>query len=144
MRRRSASWPSASPCRSCAWRVGRAQIGHLIVAGVLIQAAYLGGVWAAVKAGLGAGTVALIVGLQPVLTAIWVARTAHAGKHSGVTARQWLGLGFGFAGIGLVVWRKLGGEVTPVNLSLSALALLGITVGTLYQKRFVKPCDVRS
>jgi drug/metabolite transporter (DMT)-like permease len=61
-----------------------------------------------------------------------------------VTSRQWLGLAFGFAGIGLVVWRKLGGEVTPVNLAMSVIALLGITTGTPYQKRFVGPCDVRS
>ena len=135
------AWVAAA---GAAWPASRQQRGHLVVTGVLMQAGYLGGVWAAVKAGLGAGTVALIVGLQPVLTALWVARTARAGERSGVTARQWLGLGFGFAGIGLVVWRKLGGEVTPVNLSLAAVALLGITIGTLYQKRFVAPCDVRS
>ena len=136
-----AAWVTVA---GAAWPAGRAQFGHLVVTGVLIQAGYLGGVWAAVKAGLGAGTVALIVGLQPVLTAIWVAQTSRAGGRSGVTARQWLGLAFGFAGIGLVVWRKLGGEVTPVNLALATLALFGITIGTLYQKRFVGPCDVRS
>ena len=127
-----------------AWPVGRSQWGHLAVTGVLMQGCYLGGVWAAVKAGLGAGTVALIVGLQPVLTALWVAQTSRSSGRSGVAARQWLGLAFGFAGIGLVVWRKLGGEVTPFNLALSAIALLGITTGTLYQKRFVARCDVRS
>ncbi|MEO8835660.1 MAG: DMT family transporter, partial [Caldimonas sp.] len=57
---------------------------------------------------------------------------------------QWLGLVLGFAGIALVVWRKLGGEATPLNLSLAGVALLGITIGTLYQKRFVAPCDVRT
>ena len=127
-----------------AWPDGRRQWGHLVVTGVLMQASYLGGVWAAVKAGLGAGTVALIVGLQPVLTALWVAQTSRSSGQAGVEARQWLGLGFGFAGIGLVVWRKLGGEVTAVNLAFSAIALVGITVGTLYQKRFVGRCDVRS
>lgn len=127
-----------------AWPVGRVQWGHLLVTGVLMQAAYLGGVWAAVKAGLGAGTAALLVGLQPVLTAIWVSRSSGMKTTSGVTARQWLGLVLGFAGIALVVWRKLGGEVTLVNLALATIALLGITIGTLYQKRFVAPCDVRS
>ncbi len=127
-----------------AWPSSRAQWGHLVVTGVLMQAAYLGGVWAAVKAGLGAGTVALIVGLQPVLTALWVAHASRTGGRAGVGARQWLGLAFGFAGIGLVVWRKLGGEVTPVSLAFSAMALAGITIGTLYQKRFVGRCDVRS
>ncbi|MEP6740726.1 MAG: DMT family transporter, partial [Caldimonas sp.] len=126
------------------WPDGRRQWGHLLVTGVLMQACYLGGVWSAVKAGLGAGTVALIVGLQPVLTAIWVARTSRSSGRSGVAARQWLGLALGFAGIGLVVWRKLGGEVTAVNLAMSMVALIGITIGTLYQKRFVGRCDVRS
>lgn len=126
------------------WPDGRRQWGHLLVTGVLMQACYLGGVWSAVKAGLGAGTVALIVGLQPVLTAIWVARTSRSSGRSGVAARQWLGLALGFAGIGLVVWRKLGGEVTAVNLAMSMVALVGITIGTLYQKRFVGRCDVRS
>ena len=59
-----------------AWPASRAQWGHLAVTGVLMQAGYLGGVWSAVKAGIGAGTVALLVGLQPVLTALWVTATA--------------------------------------------------------------------
>ena len=59
--------------------------------------------------------------------------------------RQWLGLGLGLAGLTLVVWHKLGGgEITLANLSLAIFALLSITVGTLYQKRFVGPCDVRT
>jgi drug/metabolite transporter (DMT)-like permease len=125
-----------------AWPAGRVQWAHLLVTGVLMQAGYLGGVWAAVKAGLGAGTAALLVGLQPVLTAIWMSRGSRG--DGGVSARQWLGLVLGFVGIALVVWRKLGGEVTPVNLALATVALLSITIGTLYQKRFVGPCDVRS
>ena len=44
----------------------------------------------------------------------------------------------------LVVWHKLGGEISMANLSLAVFALLSITVGTLYQKRFVGPCDVRT
>jgi drug/metabolite transporter (DMT)-like permease len=125
-----------------AWPVGRAQWLHLAAAGVLIHAGYLGGVWAAVKAGIGAGTVALVVGLQPVLTALWI---SLSGGSRSVSLRQWLGLGLGFSGLLLVVGHKLGaGEVTPFNLSLASLALLSITVGTLYQKRFVEPCDVRT
>ncbi len=127
------------------WPRGREQWFHLAVVGMLIHAAYLGGVWSAVKAGIGAGTVALLVGLQPVLTAIWTALTASAANQSRVSKRQWLGLSLGLLGLVLVVWPKLGGgEVTPWNLALAAFALLGITVGTLYQKRFVAPCDVRS
>ena len=123
------------------WPRGQAQWGHLAVSGGLMHAGYLGGVWAAVKAGIPAGTVALIVGLQPLLTALWV---SGRGQHR-VAPLQWLGLGLGLAGLLLVVWPKLGrGEVTAFNLALSALALLSITVGTLYQKRHVLPGDVRS
>lgn len=124
------------------WPRGRAQWGHLAVTGVLMHAGYLGGVWAAVKGGMSAGTVALLVGLQPVLTAIWVSWTESA-EHR-VTLRQWLGLVLGFAGLALVVWRKLGlGEVNAWTLALAVFALASITAGTLYQKRFVAPADVR-
>jgi drug/metabolite transporter (DMT)-like permease len=125
-----------------AWPRDRAQWLHLAVTGVLMHAGYLGGVWAAVKAGISAGTVALIVGLQPVLTAVWVSAT---GAEHRIAPRQWLGLLLGLAGLVLVVWRKLDlGEVTALNFALSLLALASITVGTLYQKRFVAPCDVRT
>ncbi|MEW6704183.1 MAG: DMT family transporter [Pseudomonadota bacterium] len=125
-----------------AWPQDRGQWLHLAVTGMLIHAGYLGGVWAAVKAGLGAGTVALIVGLQPVLTALWVAGT---GAEHRVRPRQWAGLMLGFAGLLLVVWRKLGvGEINPLNVSLAVFALMAITVGTLYQKRHVRSNDVRT
>ncbi len=128
-----------------AWPVGRTQWLHLGVTGVLMHAAYLGGVWAAVKAGIGAGTVALLVGLQPVLTALWMSSRSISDRRPAVTLRQWAGLALGLIGLTLVVWHKLGvGEITPWNLGLAAVALLGITVGTLYQKRFVAPCDVRT
>ena len=123
------------------WPQGRAQWGHLAITGVLMHAGYLGGVWAAVKVGMGAGLTALIVGLQPVLTAIWLsARGGH------VTRRQWQGLALGFVGLAMVVSRKLEGgiEVTPWSLNMITMALVSITTGTLYQKRFVQTCDVRS
>jgi len=123
-----------------AWPSGRAQVGHLAVTGLLINAGYLGGVWSAVKLGMGAGLVALLVGLQPVLTAAWV--SSRGGQ---VSRRQWGGLALGFAGLAMVVWQKLGlGEIGAVNLALAGGALLSITAGTLYQKRFVAPCDVRT
>lgn len=127
------------------WPQGRAQWGHLAVTGMLIHAGYLGGVWSAVKLGMGAGTVALIVGLQPVLTALWIAQRSQSGTGERVTSRQWLGLLLGLAGLVLVVSQKLGhGEISAVNLGLALLALLSITVGTLYQKTHVQPCDVRT
>jgi drug/metabolite transporter (DMT)-like permease len=127
-----------------AWPRDRVQWLHLGVTGVLIHAGYLGGVWAAVKSGLGAGTIALLVGLQPVLTALWISAGARATQER-VSARQWIGLALGLGGLALVVSGKLGaGEVTPWNLGLAVFALLSITVGTLYQKRFVAACDVRT
>ncbi len=125
-----------------AWPQGRQQWLHLSVVGTLIQAGYLGGVWCAVKAGLGAGLVALIVGLQPVLTALWVNSRGASQK---VLPLQWLGLALGLSGLLLVVWQKLHvGEAHAHTVALAAFALLSITVGTLYQKRWVQACDVRS
>ena len=123
------------------WPQGRVQWGHLAVSGALMHAGYLGGVWAAVRAGIPAGTVALIVGLQPLLTAVWV---SGRGQQQ-VLALQWLGLLLGLAGLSLVVWHKVAlGEVTAFNLALSLGALVSITVGTLYQKQHVVAVDVRS
>ena len=124
-----------------AWPANRVQWLHLAVTGVFMQAGYLGGVWAAVRAGMGSGLIALLVGIQPVLTAIWLSSRGGA-----ISRRQWAGLLLGFAGLVMVVWRKLGqgGEVTGLSMSLALLALLSITIGTLYQKRYVAPCDVRS
>ena len=131
------------------WPGSRVQWLHLAVVGILLHAGYLGGVWSAVKSGIGAGTVALIVGLQPVLTALWVtwaaSRNAADPPGARVKTRQWFGLALGLGGLVLVVWHKLGGgEVTPVNLTYAVLGLLAITTGTLYQKRFVAACDVRT
>jgi drug/metabolite transporter (DMT)-like permease len=125
-----------------AWPRGLSQWLHLSVVGTLMHAVYLGGVWSAVKLGLGAGTSALIVGLQPVLTALWVSRS---GQEHRVTPRQWLGLALGLVGLVLVVWNKLGhGEVNGTNLAWCLGALFAITAGTLYQKRHVALCDVRT
>jgi drug/metabolite transporter (DMT)-like permease len=119
----------------------RRQWLHLAVCGVLIHAGYLGGVWAAVKAGMSAGTAALICGLQPVLTALWV-QFSQGGR---VSAGQWAGLGLGFAGLLLVVWNKLAfGEASTGTLLLACMALAAITAGTLYQKRYVRSSDARS
>jgi drug/metabolite transporter (DMT)-like permease len=118
----------------------RAQYWHLAVTGVLMHAGYLGGVWAAVKDGMGAGLAALLVGLQPVLTAIWI--SSRGGE---VGRRQWAGLALGLTGLVLVVWQKLGlGEVSALNLLYAGGALLSITAGTLYQKRWVAVPDVRT
>jgi drug/metabolite transporter (DMT)-like permease len=132
------------------WPVGRRQWLHLAVTGIFVHAGYLGGVWAAVKGGMSAGTTALIVGLQPLLTALWLsgagaARGASAGATARATSGQWAGLVLGLAGVVLVVWHKLGlGEAPLPTVLLAVLALISMTAGTLYQKRFVQAVDVRS
>lgn len=132
-----AAWARAA---GAVWPATGGQFGHLAVTGVLMHAGYLGGVWSAVKLGMGAGLAALLVGLQPVLTAVWI-----SGRGGRVNARQWGGLALGLTGLFLVVWEKLGlGEINRLNLVLAAIALLSITAGTLYQKRFILPCDVRT
>lgn len=135
------------------WPQGRSQWLHLAVTGVLMQAGYLGGVWVAVKGGMGSGLTALIVGLQPVLTALWLSwagASAVSGASSPasapVTLRQWAGLALGLGGLLLVVAKKFGSgsEVTLLTLGCAVFALLSITTGTLYQKRFLEPTDARS
>jgi drug/metabolite transporter (DMT)-like permease len=124
------------------WPRGRDQWAWLALVGVLMHGGYLGGVWSAVKLGMGAGMAALIVGLQPVLTALWV---SWSGSEQRVSVRQWAGLALGLAGLVLVVWHKLGvGEVGAASLLLGVGALLSITVATLVQKRHLRPCDVRT
>lgn len=124
------------------WPRDRRQWLHLAVTGALMHAGYLGGVWAAVKAGLSAGLVALLVGLQPVLTALWVSWT---GQEHRIVRRQWVGLLLGLLGLLLVVWHKLGaGEVGAHSLGLALFALAAMTIGTLYQKRHVRTHDVRT
>ena len=128
--------------RGVPWPRERAQWVHLGVLGTLQHAGYLGGVWAAVKTGMPAGLAALIVCLQPVLTAAWLSWRSSAHR---VTAHQWLGLWLGLGGLTLVLWRRMqGGEIGVASLALAIGALLSITVGTLYQKRFVAPTDVRA
>ena len=92
----------------------RSQIIHIAIAGALLQAGYVGGVWAAVKEGMSAGLTALIVGLQPILTAWFAAWIAEK-----VTPKQWLGLILGLLGVGLVVWAKL--SLTGMRQSLRSL-----------------------
>lgn len=116
------------------------KIAHVAVAGILLQAGYLGGVFLSMSHGMTAGLVALIVGIQPILTA---ASGPLIGER--VTARQWLGLLFGFGGVALVVWDKVG--VVGVGwgaVAFAIVALLSITGGTIYQKRYCGAQDLRT
>jgi drug/metabolite transporter (DMT)-like permease len=120
------------------WPHGR--VKHIAIAGLLLQAGYLGGVWSAIKIGMPAGLSALIVGMQPILTAVAAPLIGER-----VRPRQWLGLLLGLGGVGLVVASKIRLD----GLSLQAilycvLALLSITAGTLYQKRYCPSFDLRT
>ena len=113
---------------------------HVAVAGVLLQAGYLGGVFAAIGLGMTAGLSALIVSLQPVLTAL-------AGPLFGerVSPRQWTGLVLGLGGVFMVVAHKIDlGAVSWPSLSVTLVALVTITAGTLYQKRYCGRQDLRT
>lgn len=125
------------------WRApwpNRSQIIHIAIAGALLQAGYVGGVWAAVKEGMSAGLTALIVGLQPILTAWFAAWIAEK-----VTPKQWLGLILGLLGVGLVVWAKLSlTGMSHLSLVFIVVALLSITMGTLYQKKYCAQFDLRT
>jgi drug/metabolite transporter (DMT)-like permease len=119
---------------------GRRDAAWLALAGLGIQALYLGGVWVAVRQGMSAGLVALIVNLQPVLVA---ACSPWIGER--VTARQRVGVLLGFIGVAAVVAHKLAGaELALLPVLLALLALAGISAGTLLQKRFVPQFDLRT
>lgn len=128
------------------WPASRAETGHALVSGVLLHGIYLGGVWWAVAQGVPAGISALIAALQPILTAL-LAPTL-VGERIG--PRQWLGVALGFAGIALVLAPKLTGldpaalASIGIPLAVNALAMVSVTLGTFYQKRFIASGDLRS
>lgn len=132
-------WHTRAP-----WPATLRECGHIAVTGVLVHAVYLGGVFIAIGHGLPAGVAAIVVGLQPLLTALgagWLLREK-------VRATQWSGLAAGFAGVALVVAHKVaaGAGLTTLWTLLFpvAVALLAITAGTLYQKRYCPSFDLRT
>jgi drug/metabolite transporter (DMT)-like permease len=122
------------------WPRSAAQWRDVAVVGVLLQATYLGGVWVAIALGVPAGVSALLVGTQPLLTALFGFTVGER-----ATRLQWIGLFAGFAGIGLVLSDRLTlSGVGPLALGVNLLALAGITAGTLYQKRHGAGVDLRT
>ena len=118
----------------------RAGLVHSAAAGFMVHGLYLGGVFISIENGLSAGLAALIVSLQPVLTST----IANRWLGERVAARQWLGLALGLLGVYLVMFEKTGsGGVTPLAWFAVIVALIGITVGTLYQKLFGGSIDWR-
>ena len=119
----------------------RQGIGHSVATGLMVHGLYLGGVFVAVGNGLSAGLIALIVSLQPVLTST----LANRWLGERVVARQWLGLALGLVGVYLVLHDKAAaGQVTWLAAAAGIVALIGITLGTLYQKRHGAAIDWRT
>lgn len=117
------------------------EAGHSVVVGLLVHGFYLGGVFVAIAQGVPAGISALLPGLQPVL----MATLANRWLGERVTPWQWAGLALGIIGVLLVLNdRAIFGAGTPLGWTASVVSLLGITVGTLYQKRHGAAIDWRS
>jgi len=123
------------------WPGTPAEFMHMAVAGALIQGGYLGGVFLSLSKGMPAGVSSLITALQPILAAVLSAWLL--GERT--NRRQWLGLVLGIAGVGLVVREKWVLEgVGLVATALSVLALLSISLGAIWQKRYCARVDLRT
>ncbi len=123
------------------WPATRAGVAYIAASGVLIQGGYLGGCFSAVYHGMPAGMIALVTGIQPILTAFAAAPLLG----EAVSRIQWLGLALGFGGVAMVVWQKVSLQgLAPVSVIWSLVALVSITAGTLYQKRYCPRFDLRA
>jgi drug/metabolite transporter (DMT)-like permease len=122
------------------WPQGWRQLAHLAFAGLLIQALYLSGCVWSLRLGLPSGILSLVVSMQPLFTA------AFAGLTLGerVLPRQWGGLALGFLGTAMVVAHKTGSGLTVQMMVPAVASLIGITVGTLWQKRHCPAFDLRT
>ena len=123
------------------WPSTLGEVGHIALAGLLVHATYLSGVLYAINLKLPLGFVALLTGLQPILTGVF----ANLYLHEKLNARQWAGMALGLGGVVLVVMSKFTlGNVNAPALGCAGIALLGITFGTLYQKRHCSHMDLRT
>jgi drug/metabolite transporter (DMT)-like permease len=127
--------------------IGRARwprppdIGHSLMAGSMVHGLYLGGVFTAISQGVPAGISALIPGLQPILTST----IANRFMGEKVSRLQWLGLALGLIGVLMVLHdRRIVAEGSGLGWIASFVSLIGITLGTLYQKRFCGGIDWRT
>jgi drug/metabolite transporter (DMT)-like permease len=117
----------------------RTGVLHSAVTGVLVHGLYLGGVFISIHEHLPAGLSALVVGLQPVISST----IANRWLGERVTPTQWAGLLLGLGGVMLIVQGKTGGDTSALGWVAATVALFGITLGTLYQKRFGGGIDWR-
>ncbi|WP_027231360.1 DMT family transporter [Phyllobacterium sp. UNC302MFCol5.2] len=122
---------------------GRRGAMHAIIAGCLIHGVYLGAVFWAIHQGLPAGMSALVVGLQPLITAL----IAGVALGETIQPRHWAGLAVGFAGVAMVLWPKLSisaDGITPATVTASIVSVIAISAGTVWQKRFVGAIDLKA
>ena len=123
-------WPGSYP-----------ELGHVLVAGLLMHAVHLGGSHYTQYLGMSAGITAVLLSVQPLLTAVIAARWMN----EKLTARQWLGIAVALLGVALVVWHKIDvREATAGSLIAITVSLFGVTAGTLYQRAFCPLADLRS
>ena len=123
------------------WPKTSRELGHVAFAGLLVQATYLIGVWYGIWLGVDTGVVALIVGMQPILTGI----LSGVVLGQNVTKIGWVGLLLGFVGLSLVVSEKVNIAGTQgLGVLFCIIGLVGITIGTLYQKKYCGAVDTRS
>jgi drug/metabolite transporter (DMT)-like permease len=123
------------------WPGNRSELGHLVVAGLLMHAVQLGGSHYAQYLGMSAGVSALIISCQPLITALFASRFLE----ERLNARQWLGMALGLAGVGLVVWHKIDiREVGLASLLCTLIALAAVSVATLYQRHFSPATDLKA
>lgn len=119
----------------------KTEAGNSLIAGAMVHGLYLGGVFTAISQGVPAGISALIPGLQPILTST----IANRFMGEKVTRVQWIGLVLGLAGVVLVLHdRTIVASSTLLGWSASVVSLIGITLGTLYQKRYCGGIDWRT
>ena len=124
-----------------AWPATRAALMHVAIAGLLMHAIHLSGSHYSQYLGLPAGITAVLLCIQPLITALIAARWMH----ERLTRTQWLGIAAGLAGVTLIVWHKINmNEATLGSLIAITFALLGVTAGTLYQRVFCPDVDLRA
>lgn len=124
------------------WPATRLEWRDQLIAGVLLHGFYLGGVFWAVKHGLPAGIAALIVGLQPLVTGMFVG--VFLGEK--VSAIRWTGIIVGFIGAILVILPRLGTAegFPPLPVIVCLVGTLSITLGTIWQKKTGGVQDLRT
>ncbi|MGE0557044.1 MAG: DMT family transporter [Burkholderiales bacterium] len=123
------------------WPADRRELGHIIVAGLLMHAVHLGGSHYTQYLGMSAGITAVLLSIQPLLTAIIAGRWMR----ERLSLRQWLGIAVGLAGVTLIVWHKIDvREATLGALVAVGVSLAGVTAGTLYQRTWCPAVDLRA